>query len=638
MTPLVIGMDFRTAPVAIRERAALRAEEIPERLRRFRSLFPAGECVILSTCNRTEAYLAGPEVCAEAGRIAALLFEADDPSAGCDAARWQVRRGERAVEHLFAVASGLDSMVVGETEVLGQVRQALAIAVAAGTAASALRPLFQRAIRTAGRVHAETGICRGRVSVSSLAVELAETLFRDLSERTVMVVGAGETAERVLKSLVERGVRAVFVFNRSPGRVGSLVRRIGGRALPLDAIEERLPEADIVLCSTSAPHPVIRAGAVRRAAERRRDRPLLLIDLAVPRDIEPEAGEAPNVRLHDLDGLRRIAAVNLAGRRQVVQHAWRIVRDGVAETLDAPSVSRAREKPDDRARRRSRPCVARKGGWGVDAERGRCAILFVPPGTTCPEAGAVMARVDAAAARRFPGVERRWAFTSAMIRERLRARGTPVASPGEALAVLSRDGFHRVAVTPLHLVAGREYGELEQAVAERGAASGGGARLTLGTAMLSRAADVRRVLEAALSSLPEAPGPEEAVILAAHGSPLPRGAADFASAAALARSVDRRLLLGVGIGSPDIRAVVRECVASGFRGAWLLPFMVWAGHTARQAVAGDGACSWKAGLERNGVGCRPLLRGLGTLDETVSIWLDQAAALLECGRGPWAGE
>lgn len=207
----VIGLSCHTAPLALRERVSVRTDAIPAALRRFAEAFSGGECVILSTCNRTEAYLDGLED-TDLLRFETLFF------ADAGAALYR-KQGAAAVAHLFAVAAGLDSMVVGETEILGQVKQAFAFAEGSGTAGRTLHPLFRGAFTTAKRVHAETNLGRGRVSVSSLAIQFAETLFRDLAPRTVLVVGAGETAELALKSLVERGVRGVRVANRSVERL-----------------------------------------------------------------------------------------------------------------------------------------------------------------------------------------------------------------------------------------------------------------------------------------------------------------------------------------------------------------------------------------------------------------------------------
>jgi glutamyl-tRNA reductase len=221
--------------------------------------------------------------------------------------------------------------VVGESEILGQVKQALSIAEEAGMTGKVLNTLFQRAFKTAKRIHSETDICRGRVSISSLAVEFAETVFDDLRSKTVMIIGAGETAELALKSLMDRGARDVLVLNRSHGRGQDLAGRCGGRAIQFDLLEDHLARADIVISSTSAPHLVIHAEAVRRAMEVRRGKPMLMVDIAVPRDIDSAAAQIKNVHVYSIDDLQLIAAGNIARRREAVDHAWMIVRQEMAE-------------------------------------------------------------------------------------------------------------------------------------------------------------------------------------------------------------------------------------------------------------------------------------------------------------------
>ena len=322
----VIGVSYHTASLELRERVAWQTEAISDALRRFADNFPGGECVLLSTCNRTEAYLVGLDKRAQ--RRFKNLFFAD--------ARSSLYRkpGAWAVAHLFAVAAGLDSMVVGETEILGQVKRAFALAEERGTVGRTFQPLFQGAFKTAKRVHTETSLGRGRISISSLAVQFAETLFSDLASRTVLVIGAGDTAELALKSLVDRGVRNVCVVNRTAERLQTLTERFGARSITLDAIAEQLRDTDIVISSTSAPHIMLSAQTVQRAMAARSGRPLLLIDLAVPRDIEREAGDINDVHLYDLDDLKQLADANLASRRHALAEAWKVVREETAQALD----------------------------------------------------------------------------------------------------------------------------------------------------------------------------------------------------------------------------------------------------------------------------------------------------------------
>jgi glutamyl-tRNA reductase len=332
MTVAVVGISFHTAPVALREQASVAAGDTAAALGRIHALFPKSEFVLLSTCNRTELYTGGLDVRGETNRLLRLLLKEDARLHPDDLDRHvYTRRGAEAAEHLLAVASGLDSMVVGETEILGQVKQALRLAQAAGTTDGLLLPLFRSAVRTARRVHAETEIGRGRVSISSLAVAFAEKAFKDLPSRTIMLVGAGETAELALKSLMDRGARSILVINRSLKKAQDLASRCGGTAVPFDRLDAHLPLADIVISSTGAPHVVIKAAAIEQAAALRHGRPMLLIDIAVPRDIDPAASHVKGVHLHSIDDLQDIASRNLAKRRLEVDKAWAIIRQDAAK-------------------------------------------------------------------------------------------------------------------------------------------------------------------------------------------------------------------------------------------------------------------------------------------------------------------
>ena len=332
MNVAVIGISYHTAPVDVRAKASVRPSEVPAMLHRIRDQFPGSELVLVSTCNRTELYTAGIDVNTDKHRLFQILLKGDDQFRADELENhFYVKSGLEAAEHMLSVASSLDAMVVGESEILGQVKQALGIADEAGVTGKVLQSLFQRAFKTAKRVHTETDICRGRVSVSSLAVEFAEKVFDDLSTKTVMIVGAGETAELALKSLMDRGATDVLVLNRSHGRGQDLAERCGGRAIQFDLLEDYLARADIVISSTSAPHLVIHAAAVKRAIETRRGKPMLMVDIAVPRDIDPAAAHIKNVYVYSIDDLQLIAAENITKRREAVEQAWTIVRQGLAE-------------------------------------------------------------------------------------------------------------------------------------------------------------------------------------------------------------------------------------------------------------------------------------------------------------------
>jgi glutamyl-tRNA reductase len=332
MNLAVLGINFKSAPVELRETLAFGPEETPAALRGMAERLPGAERVLLSTCNRTELYAAGTEEPPDReALLAALLTGRRLAPSDVAADHVYYKTGIQAAEHLVAVASSLDSMVVGETEVLGQVKRAYTLAQEAGACGRTMQTLFPLAFQTAKRVHAETDIGRGRVSVSSIAVEFAEKVFENLAEKTIMIVGAGETAELALKSLVERGATQVLVLNRSFHRGEALAAQYGGKALQFDVLGDYLPKTDIVISSTGAPHCVVRAEAVAQAVRERHGRPMLLIDIAVPRDIEPAAGRLPNVYLYDIDDLQRVADGNLARRQKAIDQAWGIIREGLVE-------------------------------------------------------------------------------------------------------------------------------------------------------------------------------------------------------------------------------------------------------------------------------------------------------------------
>ncbi len=331
MDLLMIGINFQTAPVELRERISFAPQAVRSLLSRFKSAFPAHEFVLLSTCNRTELYAAGPEIEAQTEPLFHELLKDTGPARDELREHCHVKMRLEAVRHLFAVASGLDSMVVGEAEILGQVKQAYGLSIELESSGERLHPLFQNAFKTAKRVRTHTGLCRGRVSVSTIAVEFVEKVFDELGEKTVMILGAGETAELVLKCLLERGAGRVLVLNRSQPKCQSLAAKYGGHAIPFEQLEENLSRADIVMSSTSAPHCIVHTALVRKAMRARQGLPMLLMDLAVPRDIEAGVAELENVYLYNIDDLQKIAAENLARRQAEVEKAWRIVREGAAE-------------------------------------------------------------------------------------------------------------------------------------------------------------------------------------------------------------------------------------------------------------------------------------------------------------------
>lgn len=323
MALIVVGVSHRTAALDVRDRLTFRPSEVGVALARVTRASGASEAVMLSTCNRTEVYLV--EGAADAASAVWSMFS---DRLGTDASpHGYVRRDRDAVAHLFRVAAGLDSMVLGEAQIHGQVRDAWE--GCRGQAGVALNRLFQSALAVSGRVREETAVARGAASVSSAAVQLAKQIFGTLRGRRAMVLGAGEMAGLALECLVDEGVNASIVANRTHAHAEELASRYGARAMHFEECWQELPDVDVLLSSTASPHPVVTVERVRAAAEARGDRPLCILDIAVPRDVEPDVGTLGNVYLYDLDSLHQVIQANLDRRRSQLPEAEGIVADEV---------------------------------------------------------------------------------------------------------------------------------------------------------------------------------------------------------------------------------------------------------------------------------------------------------------------
>ena len=318
MTLTVIGVSHRTATLDVRERLMIGAADLAATLAEVAEATGAREAVIVSTCNRTELYLAGADEPTAGG------FELLSRRIGEDAEPYTyVRRDRDAAAHLFRVAAGLDSMILGEAQIQGQVRDAWEL----GRAASGvvLNRLFQAALGVASRVRTETALGRGAASVSSASVQLAKQIFGSLAGRRAMVLGAGEMAELALECLVDEGVRTAVVANRTFERATALAAKYGATAMHVDECWAQVADVDLLLCSTSAPHPVVRVSHLAPALARRGDRPLCVIDIAFPRDVEPAVRAMANVYLYDLDDLRAVVAANIERRREELPNAEHVI-------------------------------------------------------------------------------------------------------------------------------------------------------------------------------------------------------------------------------------------------------------------------------------------------------------------------
>jgi glutamyl-tRNA reductase len=331
---LCIGVSHHTASVDIREKFAVPDSHAGVAAFHLAQQPGIDQAVIVSTCNRVEYYVAAEGAHAMPAVRAALCARAiaEDHSAVFEI------QGEAVARHLFRVASGLESMVLGETEILGQVKKAYANAHAAGATGRQLNKLFQRAFRVAKEVRTNTNITRGSVSVGSVAVELAEKIFGKLAQCQAMILGAGETSELTATALKSRGVQTLFVANRSYERAVSLASTMNGRALQFDEWQRNFHDVDILIGSTSAPHHVLTAAQLAPIMRTRADRPLFCIDLAVPRDIDPAVNEIDGVYLYDIDSLQAIAEHSMHVRRQELALCEEMIRRHVtdfAESLKA---------------------------------------------------------------------------------------------------------------------------------------------------------------------------------------------------------------------------------------------------------------------------------------------------------------
>jgi glutamyl-tRNA reductase len=336
MPLFVIGLSHHSSPVTVRERFAFPEARIPEVLQSLRDSGVASEAVILSTCNRVEIYaVTSLEAPRAFGALQEFLVNCHDYRDPLTDEIYTLAEPQ-SLHHLFKVACGLDSMVLGETEILGQLKKAYDLALQKGHTGGRLNKAFQRAFNVAKHIRTETNIQRGSVSVGSAAVELAEKIFSHLGERDVMVIGAGDTSEKTARALLSRGARRILVTNRSHDKAVLLAESLGGKAIPFDNWAEEFEKVDIVISSTSAPHYILDRAKLEPLMKLRRNRPLLLIDIAVPRDIEPEVNFLENVFLYNIDDLQAIADGYLKQRQEEVARCEQIIREKAAPLLDHP--------------------------------------------------------------------------------------------------------------------------------------------------------------------------------------------------------------------------------------------------------------------------------------------------------------
>jgi glutamyl-tRNA reductase len=330
MTLAFVGGTHRTVPLPLRERLAFSAEQAADALRRFRDRFPGREGVLLSTCNRVELYAAGESDAAPPAReqLVSFLAECRGIDAGLLVPVLAGESDEAVVRHLFSVASGLDSMVLGEPQIVAQVKQAWAIAQESRTTGPLTGEMFQAALRTAKRVATETALGRERLSIPSIAVtEFVSGVFERFDDKRVLLIGAGKMARETLRYVREAGARDVAIVNRTADRARGLAAELQARAASFAALADELTAADLVVSTTGATDPVVTLDLYRQVESRRGARPLVILDLAIPRDFDPRIGAAPDVWLYSIDDLAKACEANRKSRQREMPAAVSIVEE-----------------------------------------------------------------------------------------------------------------------------------------------------------------------------------------------------------------------------------------------------------------------------------------------------------------------
>ena len=333
MSLLVLGLNHRTAPIEVRERIVFDAERLPRALSALAALPGLSEAVVVSTCNRTELYCVG----AAAEPLAGWLVAESGGDAAIADCLYRIE-GPEAVRHLFSVAAGLDSLVLGEPQILGQLKDAYRAAQRSGTAGAELNALFQTGFAVAKRVRTETAIGASAVSVASAGIALARRVFAGFERRTALLVGAGEMIELAARHLHAQGIGSLIIANRSTARAERIAEGLPASVIRLDALAAHLPQADIVVSSTARPGHVITLADVTAALEARKRRPMFMLDLAVPRDVDPAVGSLEDVYLYTIDDLRQVVDENLKAREAEAAVARRLIDEDVASFMTGRKV------------------------------------------------------------------------------------------------------------------------------------------------------------------------------------------------------------------------------------------------------------------------------------------------------------
>ncbi|MGB0893625.1 MAG: glutamyl-tRNA reductase, partial [Parashewanella sp.] len=330
MSLVAIGINHKTASVDLREKVAFSPDVIHEAMQSLAQCTPSGEAVILSTCNRTELYCNQLQI----DNVLNWLANFHDITREQLEEHSYVYQDVDAIKHLMRVAAGLDSLVLGEPQILGQVKQSFTKAKEAGTVATTLDRLFQNTFSVAKRIRTETEIGSAAVSVAFAAVSMAKHIFASMHQTNVLLIGAGETIELVAKHLKDNNVAEIVVANRTLERAQAMCEEFDATAVTLEQIPQHLPKADIVISSTASPLPILGKGLVERALKQRRHQPMLLVDIAVPRDIESEVGELDDAFLYTVDDLQSIIQQNIASRKEAAEEAEVIAVEESARFMD----------------------------------------------------------------------------------------------------------------------------------------------------------------------------------------------------------------------------------------------------------------------------------------------------------------
>jgi len=385
MSIILVGLNHKTAPVEVRERLAFTDEACAETLQTLVDGELISEGLIVSTCNRVEVLAATRGVRGDEGtaRISSFLSETRRVPNQFFGEHLYTHADEKAVRHVFRVASSLDSMVVGEPQVLGQVRRAYSNAVTAGTAGRVLHRLVHHALHVAKRVRSETGIAASAVSISFTAVELGRKIFGSLKGTTVLVIGAGEMAELAAQHLASAGASRILVTNRTIETAEQLAQKIKGTALDFSSLPAHLAEADIVICSTAANEYVVTQEMAREALAARRQRPAFFIDISVPRNVDPSVGQLNNLFVFDVDDLEAVVASNIREREREAERAELIVESEVMQFQQAlrsldlgPTVAALRHKLEEIAQAELKRQRSRLGDLTPEQERAVEALLM----------------------------------------------------------------------------------------------------------------------------------------------------------------------------------------------------------------------------------------------------------------------